>query len=76
MRVYHGTSINAAKNIRRIGFRVGTWFAFTHATARRYGPVVLEAEINPLLLSGDVTDQFHTLVPLIIAADWKGPDHA
>lgn len=64
VRVYHGTSRMAAKSIQREGFRIGTWFAFNPKAARRYGPVVMEAEIDPELLSNDVTDQFHTLVPL------------
>ncbi len=64
MKAYHGTSTIAAESIRRFGFRVGTWFAFNKAESRRYGPVILEVEIDPSLLSDDVTWQFHTLIPL------------
>lgn len=64
MIVYHGTTRDNAESIWREGFRTGTWFAFSREVARHYGPVVLQADIDPALLSNDVTDQFHTLMPL------------
>ena len=61
---YHGTTARAAEQIRREGFRVGTWFARQEQTAQRYGPVVLRAELDEARMSMDVTDQCHTLVPV------------
>ena len=65
MIVYHGTSlINAHMIIESGYFKIGSWFAFEQTEARRYGRVVLTAEIDPALLSADVDWQFHTLVPI------------
>lgn len=71
-RAYHATNRVAAEQIRREGFRVGSWFAFrpehalAHGRGRHLFTVELQsAELNRESFREDQDAwQFHTLAPI------------